>query len=93
MTAGVDADKNNNDLNRLYLLLLDPLYPEVHALHFRSSSVFDNEVLEGNDTILGSVAQCTASREDDRKYEVYLWSQMGDDLMRSKLLRVDKHTG
>ena len=91
MTAGINS--MNNGSNRIYLLLIDPLYPEVHALLFKSLSVFDNEVLDGNDTILRTVAQCTASRVDDINYEVYLWSQLAEDLKRSKLLRIDKHTG
>ena len=75
MTAGTDASLTaGNNSNRLYLLLLDPLYPEVNALHFRSDSVFDNEVIDAKDTILRTVAQCTASRVDDRNYDVYLWS-------------------
>ena len=55
--------------------------------------MFDNEIIEAKDTILQTVAQCTASRPDDKNFDVYLWSQMADDLKRSKMLRIDKRTG
>ena len=91
MTVG--SQNNEVEFNRIYLLLIDPLYDDVQSLLFRSSCVFDNGVVEGNDTILSTFAQCTASRVDDDSYEVYLWSQLANSLIRSKLLRTDPHTG
>lgn len=94
MTVGSsNVDSRDISYNRIYLLLIDPLYDEVQALLFRSSSVFDNEVVEDNDTILSTHAQTNASRASDKNYDIYLWSQLANKLVRSKLLRTDIHTG
>ena len=73
--------------NRLNLLLLDPFHKKgLKIARFRSFTMFDNNFLKCNDFVVKTVVQSTMKHQTDPFYKIYLWMQMPNLLIRSKLL-------
>ena len=47
--------RSGQEVNRLNLMLLDPFFPEIEAVLFRSHTTFDNDLFKENDMIIKSV--------------------------------------
>ena len=45
------------------------------------------------DVIIRSIVQSNMIRKRDLSFKIYIWSQMPDQIIRSKLLKIDKETG
>ena len=78
---------DENLSNRLNLLLLDPFNKKgLKMARFRSFTMFDNNFLKCNDTLIKAVVQSTMKHQTDPFYKIYLWMQMPNLMIRSKML-------
>ena len=87
MVRKTGSQNFENNRNRLYLLLIDPMYNEIQAALFKSSTVFDNDMFKDHDFHLKSIIQSNASRKNDIKYSTYIWTQTYNGITRSKMLK------
>ena len=86
-TRKEDRGKWNNHLN---LILLDPFCGCVEAVLFTSTTIFDNEIFNYSDTLVKTIIQNNRSTRADESFNIYLWTQVPDKLIRSKLLTPSK---
>ena len=73
-------------LNHLNLILLDPFCDCLEAVIFQSSTIFDNDIIKNSDMIIKTIIQNNRASSMDDDFNIYLWSQVPDKLIRSKML-------
>ena len=66
---------------------MDPFYEEFQGAWFRSSSFFDNDILNSGEFVINAFIQSNMSRKTDLHYKSYIWTQHPTKLIRSKLIK------
>ena len=85
LTTG--RDSSNLKFNRINLVIIDPFYEDLQIALFKSNTVFDSEILEQSDVVVGCVAQSTKGKRSDNSFGNYIWTQFPEGLIRSKMLK------
>ena len=74
-------------MNKINLLLIDPFFSKTLIAHFKSRDFYDNEIFMQNDSIITSNVQSTMVTKKDLSFKSYIWTQLPDTLVRSKIIK------
>ena len=66
---------------------MDPFYEELQIAHFKSNTIFDDEIITIGDAIIGAYVQSTKGRKSDTTFDSYFWTQFPNSIVRSKMLK------
>lgn len=80
-------DSANIKHNKINLVILDPFYEDLQCALFKSSNIFDSEIMSQNDVIVKCCAQSTKGKRSDKSFSTYIWTQFPQGLVRSKMLK------
>lgn len=87
LTTSRGNDLQNDQKNRLNLLLLDPFYSEIQVALFKANSYIDNTMFKKCDFPVKCCVQANMIRKRSLKFNHYLWTQVYDGVIRSKILK------
>ena len=73
--------------NKINLVIMDPFYEELQIAHFKSNTIFDDEIITIGDAIIGAYVQSTKGRKSDTTFDSYFWTQFPNSIVRSKMLK------
>lgn len=72
------------------LLLVDPYHEEIQVAVFQSNSYVDESILEQGDHIIKCVTTSTIGKRKDNNYEIYLWTQFTNKIMKQFINKISK---
>ena len=85
----ITASRKGSDIqhNRINILFVDPFFAEIECALFRSSTHFDHEMLREHDCIIRNIITSSMGRKDDKAFKTYIWTQLPEKIIRSKLMK------
>ena len=73
----------------LNLLLVDPYYKDIQVALFKSSAIFDNNILNVNDFVVKACVQSSREWKDDLYFEIAIWAQFQDAIVKSDIISLE----